>query len=126
MRFLLVLLALLSGNAFAQWGAIGNAYKGFQEGQDKELLRQCMETCNRGDGQCYQGCNSAYGPRPQQPQQNQYQYRSQAQQASFTGRQQYATSVTGNSIVQCEYEYNGTRFVRNFTSGNCPSSVGVQ
>lgn len=124
MKCFLVLLALLSGNAFAQWGAIANSYNAMQEGKDRELLRQCMSSCNQGDGLCYQGCNSAYGQKPQQQQQS-----TQTVEARFTGVQQSGHSVTGQRILQCQYGYFGSNFWRNYRSDDvlvCPLTVQVQ
>ena len=142
MKALFAILALISCNAFSQWGGAASAYQGYQEGQNRELLRQCMQSCSQGDGQCYRGCSGAYGQRPQQqapqyqapqwqqqPQQQQLQPQQldTSQKAWFTGNQEFTSSVTGLSIVRCQYDYSGTSFWRNYRANTtCPQSVAVE
>lgn len=45
--------------------------------------------------------------------------------AVWTGRSEPATSVTGVSGVNCEFDYAGQRFWRMF-AGGCPSKFQVQ
>jgi len=137
MKALFAILALISCNAFSQWGGAASAYKGYQEGQNSELLRQCMQSCRQGDGQCYRGCSGAYGQQPQQqaPQYQAPQWQQQPQQqqldtrpqARFTGNKEFATSVTGKGFFRCEYDYLGTIFLRNYSADSgCPSWVAVE
>ncbi len=44
--------------------------------------------------------------------------------AYFTGKQKYVTTVTGQSAVNCEYQYGTQKFWRVFKT-RCPSSVDV-
>jgi hypothetical protein len=47
--------------------------------------------------------------------------------AVFTGRSEFATSVTGQQIHRCEYNIYGNTFWMNFRGGvSCPTSVPVQ
>lgn len=48
-----------------------------------------------------------------------------AAMAIWTGRMEYVTTVTYRQAVSCEYNINGQRFWRTFTTGYCPSSVEV-
>ena len=45
--------------------------------------------------------------------------------ATWTGRSVYGSSVTGQSVVTCEYTYAGQNIRRTF-QGSCPSSIQVQ
>lgn len=48
-----------------------------------------------------------------------------SQRASWTGRSQPGTSVTGRVGYVCEYSYFGRTFTRMF-EGSCPSTIEVQ
>lgn len=101
-------------------GGMANGYNGFQQGMQQEELRQCMRSCSRGDGQCYQGCSAGFGQQPSQPAVQTFQ-----PPAYFTGQQENADSVTGLSITRCQYDYFGRKFWHNIRSGSCPSTLAV-
>lgn len=54
-----------------------------------------------------------------------YQTPQQGVTAVWTGRSVPAQSVTGLSLFQCEYNYAGRSFVRDF-QGSCPSTIQIQ
>lgn len=45
--------------------------------------------------------------------------------ANWTGKATPAMSVSGLSILQCEYMFAGRSFIRNF-QGSCPATIQVQ
>lgn len=45
--------------------------------------------------------------------------------AYWTGKSRYGVSVTGQSMVSCEYNYAGNKFWRGFVGSVCPTSVTV-
>lgn len=49
-----------------------------------------------------------------------------AQQATWNGRIEFVTTITGHQGVQCGYMFNGQEFNRVFRASTCPSVVNVE
>lgn len=54
-----------------------------------------------------------------------FSFSAEAATVYWTGQSNYGQSVTGQSVINCQYQYAGKFFWKTFVSSFCPYSIEI-